>query len=300
MTVKNLLPLLGLIALSLFSCNPDCDSLIGLRPVSDIALDGGEFMLTASPISSLENRKVFINDIPCPTRFIKDEGLVVSFPDGHSFEGTADVRVEDPDCLDFISLDLDVVDNTFFLNNPDYIFPVIPEIIIPTIPQDFPPSIENAWLHPENLDYCIWFTLLKDVSINSMGDTITNCRRVFDSSNSFEQSTCYKNSPDHNMYYKLNPLSGYIDENNNIIMTIHRPTGEEEFHGRMVHLDEVPEKYRQWSFIVPPDCSPGLPPDSSGPIEGRNHMMILTSLKNGKQMLIYQQGIDKVLSECEE
>ncbi|MBK9013509.1 MAG: hypothetical protein IPM82_05180 [Saprospiraceae bacterium] len=218
MTKQTLLPTLAL-ALGLFSCNPDCDSVLGLRITTADTEVGNEILITAQPPSSLEGRRVFIEDKEVEVRYAADMGLIAKVPEGLS--GTVDVRVEDPDCADFVSLNLEVHDESFFENNPAYVFPTIPEIVVPTLQVSFPPSIENAWLHPENLDYCIWFTLVADAS--------NTCTRVIDSSKSFEQSTC--NRSDDSRLYRQNPMFGYIDENDKVHLTIVRSDGPEEFEG---------------------------------------------------------------------
>jgi hypothetical protein len=287
--MNNRTHLLALIlSVALFSCNPDCDSVFGLRITTAATEAGNEVLITAQPPSSLQGRRVFIENKEVETRFADNMGLVVAVPEGLS--GAVDVRVEDPDCADFVSLNLDVQDASFFQNNPQFVFPTIPEIIIPTVQAPFPPSIENAWLNVENIDYCIWIVLLTD---SLTGD----CIRVLDSELSFEQSTCYKDNPNKSLLYKQNHISGYLDLDGNIFMTIHRPGGDENLTGRLVSLDDVPDKYKEWSFNAPADCDPGLPPGAA-PVPERNHMMLLTSKSNGNQLLIYQQVIDGIGETC--
>ncbi len=278
-------------ALAIFgglSCNPDCDSVFGLRITTSKTEAGNEILITAQPPSALEGRRIYIEGKEVETRFAENMGLVARVPDDAA--GIVEVRVEDPDCADFVSLDLDVEDASFYKDNPDYVFPTIPEIIIPTVPADFPPSIENAWLNVENIDYCIWIVLLTD---SLTGD----CIRVFDSELSFEQSTCYKASADTTLLYQQNHLSGYLDLDSNIYMTIHRASGDENFVGRLVSLDDVPDKYKEWSFDVAPDCNPGLPAGAA-PVPERADMMLLTSQHNGRQLLIYQQEITGIGPTC--
>lgn len=290
--MKNqLLPLFTLLYLfSLIACNPDCDSLAGVQVKSRFASEGDQIIITANPLSALEGRKVYFNDILAVSSFEPEMGLIATVPEGEGLDGQVELKIEDPDCIDFIPLEFNIAGEAFFQDNPNYVFPLIPEIIIPNLPQDFPPSIENAWLHPLNIDYCIWFTLLSD-------DT-GNCVRIFDPELSFEQSTCYKDNPSYDLLYKENPMTGYIDANDQVFMTIHRPGGEEHFQGRMVSLEDVPTKYHEWTFDAPSDCNPDLPPTSTGPIPERNHMMVLTSQTSGKQLIIYQQAIDQVGPTC--
>jgi len=273
-------------AAGLFSCNPDCDSVFGLRITTAATEAGNEILITAQAPSSIQGRRVFINNKEVETKFAENMGLIAKVPEGLS--GAVDVRVEDPDCADFISLNLDVQNASFFENNPQYVFPTIPEIVIPTLQVAFPPSIENAWLHPENLDYCIWFRLVPD--------DLQNCTRVIDPAESFEQSTCFRS--DENRLYRQNPMFGYIDANDHVHLTILRSDGPEEFEGRLVNLMDVPEKYRAWKNF--PSPCPTIDPLGLTPIQERSHMMVLTSRKNGKQMLIYQQAIAQVPPNCQQ
>ena len=275
-----------ILAAGLFSCNPDCESVFGLRITTAATEAGNEILITAQPPSSLQGRRVFIKEKEVQTRFAENMGLVVTVPDGLS--GAVDVRVEDPDCADFVSLNLDVEDASFFENNPQFVFPTIPEIVIPTLQAAFPPSIENAWLHPENLDYCIWFKIVPDAS--------GNCTRVIDPANSFEQSTCFRS--DDNRLYRQNPMFGYIDVNDKIHLTILRSDGPEEFDGCLVNLMDVPEKYRAWKSFPTP-C-PTIDPLGLTPVQERSHMMVLTSKRNGKQLIIYQQEIAQVPPNCQQ
>ena len=69
------------------------------------------------------------------------------------------LRIQDIDCADFVSSSLNVQPESFFIGNPDYIPPAPPLIIIPIPNPPLPPSINNAWISPNNTDYCIWFVV---------------------------------------------------------------------------------------------------------------------------------------------
>ncbi|MEL6276169.1 MAG: hypothetical protein AAFU03_13800, partial [Bacteroidota bacterium] len=80
-------------------------------------------------------------------------------------ENTAEateVRIEDGDCVDFANFGFTVVDEAFFVNNPQFVSPFPPNIVIPTIPPSFPPVLDQAWISPQNPDYCLWFVMVKD------------------------------------------------------------------------------------------------------------------------------------------
>lgn len=279
----------------LFSCNPDCDSVSGLRVafspmlISDAnpsGMKGQQILITADPPGSLEGRRIFFNnDRAEEVEFVPDKGLVVRVPEDVS-EGAIELRVEDPDCVDFVSLNFNVVADKFFENNPNYVYPPVPEIVIPTIQPSFPPSIENAWLSVNNLDYCLWFKFA-EVEI-SPGDTI--CSTSLDPSQSREQ--CFADCLDGNTLYKDNPVSGVIDPDNNFVHLIIDRTiwggGYEEFIGEFIDPEDT-GKYLDWEGgNTEPISETGLDIADN---KSREHMILLTSLQSGRSLLIYQQGL---------
>lgn len=284
-----------------FGCNPDCTSISGLSLSTTVNAAGHEILISATPPDILKNRKVFFNDNEADNvEYIEGYGLRVRVPDNMP-AGKVDLKIEDPDCADFITVDFDVVENNFFVNNPEYVFPPLPEIIIPTLPPpSFPVSIENAWLGANDLDYCMWFKFVKDYEITDDGDTIGYaCTNVIDSENSFEQ--CFANcsgrcsgvGSDSDCLYDDNPISGIIDPSNNYIhITVDRTRwggGYEEFSGQFINPAETGQ-YQVWEAGTEPTSVDGLPINKV-----REHMILLTSLKNGRKLLIYQQGINPAI-----
>lgn len=271
-----------LVILANYHCNPDCDSLPGLSISTTEDPAGYEVLIRANPPTALQGRKVYFDDVLAEqSRFIDGMGLAVTVPDGVD-PGKVEMKIEDPDCLDFVALDFNVTTADFFQNNPDYVFPPLPEIIIPSIPTDFPPSIENAWLSPHNLDYCLWFKFVPDQG--------GNCTQTLDPLTSFEQSTCGTAG----VLYEENHMSGFMDSRGIMHLSIERANGSlEEFEGQLINPNGVPEKYRTWNSTGA-DCISGLPSQ----YQKRTHMMLLTSKSNGRQLLIYQQEIPGVPFDC--
>lgn len=268
--------------LCLFSCNPDCDSLVGLRLSSTLNPSGHQVMISADPPSALEGRRIYFNDTEADAVFVEENGLIVTVPEG--LPNDVELRIEDPDCVDFIAFDFSVVDESFFEGNPNYVFPPTPEIIIPNLPADFPPSIENAWLHPINVDYCFWFKFLPD--------TLGNCTKFIDPLNSFEQSTCGNTD----VLYAANPLSGRVEADGSVFVTVNRPDGAEEFTGRLINPEDVPESYQKWEEL---DCGSGsVSANWDSELKNRDFMMLLISKVTGRQLLIYQQGVPGAPIDC--
>lgn len=271
-----------LIIVANYHCNPDCDSLPGLSISTAENPTGYEVLIRTNPPTALQGRKVYFDDVLAEkSRFIDGMGLAVTVPDGVD-PGKVEMKIEDPDCLDFVALDFNVTTADFFQNNPDYVFPPLPEIIIPMLPTDFPPSIENAWLSPQNLDYCLWFKFVPD----SDG----NCTQTLNPLTSFEQSTCGTSG----VLYEANHMSGFMDSRNILHLSIERANGSlEEFEGQLINPNDAPEQYRAWNSTGA-DCISGLPSQ----YKKRSHMMLLTSKSTGRQLLIYQQEIPDVPVDC--
>lgn len=279
-----------LLALCQMGCNPDCTSISGLRLSSGFNPAGYEILITANPPDVLRNRRVLFRDDPVDSvRFVEGQGLIVKIPENLAV-GAVDLKIEDPDCADYVTLDFEVVDPDFFVNNlGDYAFPPLPEIIIPNLPvTDFPPSIENAWLSVNELDYCMWFKFVREVDAN--GDTV--CTYKIDPVNSFEQcfGPCKGFTNDADCPYDDNPMFGIIDPVHNYIsVTVDRTrtnNGYEEFTGQFIDPAETGQ-YQTWEAGTEPTSVPGLPINTT-----RDHMMLLTSQKTGRKVLIYQQGLN--------
>ena len=275
-----LLPALAFMALLFYTCNPDCDSLQNVRISSNLNPEGYEVLITASPISALKGKKVGFGNQAATTRFVEDFGLIVKVPSGVS--GATELKIEDPDCLDVFSFDFNVVDGSYFNSNIDFVPPASPEIVIPVPPISFPGNIDNAWLSPNNVGYCLWFTMFKD-TID--GRPIES--KLVDPDNSFEQATCacLRGS---SLPYANNYMGGIVDRENNIIdIYIDRtdvPGGDvEEFTGMFIPLSSTQYASNLGLLNCPVDCPFPLPMKETG-----DYMMLLTSKKTGRQVVAFQ------------
>ncbi len=259
-------------------CNPECSSSGNMTISTDFNPAGYEFLIKATPLSSLKNKRVFFNKIQAETRFWDTVGLICKVPTNISI-GKTTLRVEDDDCVE--TFNFDVANNDVFKKNPNYIFPQTPEIVIPTfISSGFPASINNAWLSPENIDYCIWFTMRKDSTRNPNGSYNVFDIQSIDENKSFEQCTkCNScSSIDQSPLYKKNTMQGFYDTTNRVIhYWIQRANGIEEFEGRFI--DDSKTKYASRNFIYP--CATK---DSTR----KSHMILLTSKKTGRQTVIFK------------
>ncbi len=266
-------PLLFALALGLFSCNPDCDSVQGLRLSTSLNPAGYEVLITANPPSSLKGRRIYFGKSEVETKYEEDMGLIVKVPEGIS--GLTDLRVEDPDCVDFVSLDFNVVGADFFQENTEYVFPPAPEIVIPTIPSVFPPSIENAWLNPVDPDYCLWFGPFQPYHFILNGDTIFTDSTKIVAAGSFELSACGNTGS----FHHNNPFYGIVNyQTGDISITIDRSSkglGTEDFTGKFIDMQNT--NYNQSTLTV---CG--------GTQEKAGHMMMLVSKTNGRQLLVQQ------------
>ena len=284
--MKTIFPLLALMcfALSQFSCNPNCRSLENLHLSTKDVPDGYEFTIRATPMHALLDRVITIGGVRVdPSGYDDNYGLAVKVPAGLS--GNQVVRIEDPDCLDFYELDLNVVTLDDYTSLENFVPPLPPTIIFPAVPPVYPGTINNAWLSPENPAYCLWFTMLKKV-VN--GDTVST--NIIDPNNSFEQATCscLRTS---SLPYAQNFMSGYIDTigtNNVVRIYVHRSNGTEEYRGMFIDLDKA--GYTGNLGLL--NCTRSTPIDTCSAqnvsIPGSGHMMLLTSQKTGKQLLAYQ------------
>ncbi|MEO5583506.1 MAG: hypothetical protein ABIR66_12510 [Saprospiraceae bacterium] len=269
----------GIILFSLLqqSCNPTCQPLVGLEVVPAVGMPGTEVIIKASPLESLldQNLTISFNSKPVTKqKFYPNLGLIVTVPEG--VEGPADLLISNPDCEE--RLNFNAVTQSFFEKNKGFIPPGVPQIFIPLSPlPPFPPSLENAWLHPVNTDYCIWFKFLKDPK--------GKCTSALDPTQSFEQSTC--NGANTALLYNKNPIFGTLDKDKNIVhFWIDRTKspggnlGSEEFIGSFININDTP--YKTWIQL---ECMPPV-----GWKKERNHMILATSQTTHRQLIIYQQA----------
>ncbi len=283
------------LTLAHISCNPDCESLQGVKLSTDKTLEGYEVSIDATPRDALKDKKVFFGKTPAETRYHESIGLIVKVPSGIS--PNTELRIEDPDCSDVFAFPFQVVTQDYFSTIDNFVPPLPPEVVIPYVPIVFPPSVDNAWLSPDNPGYCLWFTMYRDIKPN--GDTvITN---LIDPNNSFEQATCccLRGS---NLPYAQNRMGGIIDvKNNRIEVYIDRTErgGDiEEFSGYFIDRDQIPQYADNTGLLSCPDGGATDPNCAGGnncvgqtnvsPPPVKNHMMLLNSLKTGRQLVAYQ------------
>lgn len=293
----------------LTACNPECDNLFNVRVDSHVKQQGQEMLIMADNLSALEASEVQLisgsQSLVAPSRTMTDMGLIVEIPQNIQGENVQ-VVINDPDCgLAILGTTLTVGNADFFANSPDFIPPAPFEFVIPTPPVQFPPLVQNAWISPQNLDYCIWFKFhpATDNDGNVIIDNINGTNVIRESVNlnnaqSFEFSVqelvCDGNGagPDGgclgpvNTNYHCNPVSGIVDKHNNFIhIWVDRTDvngenlGIEEFTGQFINIEEA--GYNEQAV---PSCGS----DAFDP--NKLYLMLLTSERSGRQLLLYQQG----------
>ncbi len=262
-----------------FSCTPDCE------PVAFFSVDGNgfqhqqEILIRANPTSVLEGKNIIFSSRSrsasvtveaTETRFVPKVGLLLRVPPGVNGEDV-ELLLDDPDCGPVsLGKSLTIGDESFFLNNVNFIPPPSSLFIIPVSAPILPPLVRNAWLHPEITDYCLWFRFVLD---SDDMETETLCPAT-----SRELSLNCDGSPD---LYHDNAVYGIIDKENNYInFWIDRTSknaGIEEFEGQFINVDDTP-----FGGDVIPPCGPPW-------VGGRNHMMLVVSKQTGRQLILYQQ-----------
>jgi len=284
--IKNLLSLV-FIGFGLLTCNPDCDNITGVYFADYPHIEEGEILITASNLNNLQNKSVFFDEkLAEVSRFEAGVGLIVKLPIGVTGENV-NLRIQDIDCADFVSTSLKVQPESFFIGNEDYIPPAPPLIIIPIPNPPLPPSINNAWISPNNTDYCIWFAV--NPVPNSPGnfiitptqrpDPITGALRKSEEL-SVEQAPCaLPPSPETNLYHK-NPVYGMMNTNDNKIQfwidRTSKNLGIEEFEGQFIDINGTP-----YNTDDTPDCGTWN--------KTKVYMMMVTSKQTKRSLLLYQQ-----------
>ena len=277
------LPFFVLIASSFLGCNPDCQNITGVYFANHPYLEEEEVLIQANDPNTLRNRSVYFNDVQADdTRFVADLGLIAKLPPSVSGESVS-LRIEDNDCADFITFDLNVQDEGYFVANPEYIPPAPPQIIIPIPNPPIPPNINNAWISPNNTDYCIWFVV--DSIPGSNGNFVISPNPLEPGGKkslelSVEQAPCkLPPRPETNLYHQ-NPVYGMISTSeNHIQFWIDRTSkglGIEEFEGKFIDIDDTP-----YNDDRTPECGTwGVT---------KKHMMMVTSKQTNRSLLLYQQ-----------
>ena len=299
---------LAFLAVGTFSCNPECESF----PSNNIQLPPGpyqagtELLITASPSNFIEGRSISIasagvasqtlNELP--TQFVAElGGSVVTLPANVSSD--VSFFLDDPDCSGSvipIGSETNIVDESFFVDNPFFITPTPPLIIIPSLPPTPPPAIVNAWFSPNNRDYCIWFQPVFDtLSPNNIVELPTlipaGDPRLEDyfrgdgspSPGSIELAVGCGGEAATDRFYHANPVSGVIDKENNVIrISIDRTSkgfGVEELTGQFIDAEQLPNPDYQLGGVCSSDSNE------------KPNIMLLTSSQTGRQMILFR-GLD--------
>jgi hypothetical protein len=267
---------------SFYSCNPNCENITGLYFAEHPYVEEGEILIKASNVNTLRNRNVFFNEVLAEkTTFVDDLGLIAKMPQGVTGDNVT-LRIQDQDCADFVSFSLNVKSEGFFVGNPDFVPPAPPQIIIAVPNPPLPPSINNAWISPNNTDYCIWFVVLDVPGSpgNFIISPITGANGKQSEELSVDQLVCGSPPRQETEYYHKNPVYGMINTNDNLIQFwIDRSSkglGIEEFEGKFIDINDTP--YND-------DRTPGCKPWN----ETKLHMMMVTSKQTNLSLLLYQQ-----------
>ena len=283
---KAILGLLLILAL-MVRCNPNCDTPFGLQVNSAIQPIGGEVLLTTtntSFLNQLDGRSIFINNQeldPDDYTFYPNFGLVVKTP--ANVNGSLNLSIEDFDC-GALSVDLQMMNESFFINNPDFIVPAPPDIVIPVIPPAFPADITNAWISPQNADYCFWFGPYKTYQFEKDGKVLFEYSTNVIASGSFELSACGNTDA----YYHNNPFFGVVDTVENYIeVTVDRSAKGDElgklkretFIGQFIDLEST-----NYSMGPTNPCHQG----GGGEVEQKVHMIWMVSKQTGRQVILYK------------
>lgn len=277
-----------LVCIGLLSCNPNCENITGVYFEEHPYVEEGEILIKASNANDLRNRNVFFGEqLAEETRFVPEVGLVAKMPAGVKGENVA-LRIQDRDCGDYIAFSLNVQSEGFFIGNADFIPPAPPQIIIPAPNPPLPPSINNAWISPNNTDYCVWFVV--DPVPGSPGNFVISPVERPNPANpsvmirsqelSVEQAPCKLPSrPETDLYHK-NPVYGMINTTDNIIQfwidRTGRGLGIEEFYGQFIDISTTP-----YQDDRTPNCG------SWG--KTKLHMMMVKSKQTNRSLLLYQQ-----------
>jgi len=274
--------ILVVFALIFVRCNPECQNISGIYFSNHPYVEREELLIQATDVNILRNRNIYFNEIPAEkTTFMPEIGLIAKMPENVSGENVI-LRIEDQDCKDFITYNLNVQSESFFIANPEYIPPAPPNIIIPIPNPPLPPSINNAWISPNNTDYCIWF-VVEEVPGSPGNYTITpelNAAGKKSQELSVEQAPCQlPPRPETNLYH-ANPVYGMISTTENRIHfwidRTNKELGIEEFEGFFIDIDDTP-----YNDDRTPDCKVWN--------TEKKHMMMVTSKETNRTLLLYQQ-----------
>jgi hypothetical protein len=294
LTMKNFLAFMfsiaAIVGLSFLAsnCNPKCDPVGSIELSSDNNPAGYQILIRAKPATSLLGKTISFGGVTVTDsakKFIEGVGMVITVPQNVS--GATKLKIEDLDCSDEVAFDFIVNSKEFYLKNPNFVSPIMPEIIFPTLVNVYPSSINRSWVSPVNTDYTLWFGITKDSILIELG-TPNKYKYIYSlKGGSFEKTTC-SGSPglvyDPNKLYSLNPIYGYYDTTlvpRKLFFTIDRTSrnaGVEDYVGEFIDMKAT--NYSKASFPKSGNCS--ADPTATG------HLLLVTSKKTGRQTLVFQ------------
>lgn len=293
--------LLGILILC--SCNPSCDPISGLQ-VIPFGPAGYDITITATPLSQLEGKTFFFDNTQVPESDVKMESNFLKLKIPSSLKvGKSILKIQDPDCQDVVQINFLIASADTFKNNINFVMPILPEIFIPNLNfNSFPASINKAWVHPTNPDYCLWFSVKKDSFPFPLFPN--KWQYVYSlGGGSFELSSCCLTSftnkadttkcLDPTKLYSNNPIFGYYDIEatpKKLYFFIDRRLKKgdiEEYEG--IFIDSKTTKYDNMVL----NTTPSIPQSNitcGGVYEHAqgNPMLLVTSKKTGKQTVVYQ------------
>lgn len=274
------------------NCNPQCDPVGSIELSSNNNPEGYQILIRANPATSLLNKTISFGGVTVADtakKFIPKVGMVVTVPKNVS--GATKLKIEDLDCSDEVAFDFIVNSKDFYLKNPNFVTPIMPEIIFPSLVNVYPSSIARAWASPINTDYCFWFGVTKDsLLVDATTPSGPFKYKYFFSlkDKSFEKTTCGFTT-DPNKMYSLNPIYGYYDTTllpRKIFFTVDRTAvkvgngnaGIEEYVAEFI--DGKTTSYYKTGLMKMANC--GVDHNVTG------HMLLVTSKKTGRQTLAFQ------------
>jgi hypothetical protein len=292
--------IITLLCFSVVSCNPECDQLLTIQVDSAIKKIGDEILITTNNPDDLVNRQVLFATESTSVLAANGRyeeilgGVIYKLPE--ELEGeNIQIQVDNPDCgLISFNMGLSIHNESFFTLNPSFIPPSPAEIVIPSPPVAFPPLVQNAWVSPQDLDYCIWFKFLPEivdgdtVMVEVNGNMIPKESHILDPYASKEFSVRELVCGEPGTLYHNNSVSGIIDKDRNFVnFFIERSNvngqdlGIEEFEGKFIDISQA-----GYDDNKVPDCNPN---DSLFDPQ-KFYLILVRSKQTNRQLLLYQQA----------
>ncbi|HRI62238.1 MAG TPA: hypothetical protein PK228_21000, partial [Saprospiraceae bacterium] len=188
------------------------------------------------------------------------------------------------ECPDILTFDFTIVELDYFNNLSTFSPPFPPQIIFPSISPIIPDvsMTKNAWLSPDYPGYMLWFTFAID---RETGELTT----FINPDSSFEMATCpcLRDFAISNLPYSMNRIGGIVDyARNSILILIDRQPIDgdiEMFTGSFIDINKTIYANNLQPLNCPDPCQL-----SFLPLITTGHMMLLTSEKTGRQLVLFQ------------